>query len=417
MSRLRFSNLLLALGAAACGVEQQQAPPDTVVPIIDNTVIPPAIIPPASTAAQPRLVPISGILAPRFAQTTVTRDPLRLPSVPSVINLPSLGNGVLFSTSGSAAIVGSAVAGSASVTGAPVVDVNSCAPPALGAGAFDVTVNGVQYTNPSAASFAYTFTDQGPSGTVNDYLVIGSWFSDFDPVTQAEIASVVYVITPSSDFVVGAQVAFDGVDRLAVFYHGDTSLEPQVAAVAEVGSITFTAGGIVIGDLIDASISGDFVEIQASQPPPPPPPSGPAANIAAGTYNLVYQPQAFAYCDGNLAGQEALFEALLPSDVGLADGIVTIGVAASGLDLAGATGFGASLPLQSDPQAPPGLFFGVVQGSGGSGPLSTNLAAAYFGVDDSSATAAQIQAQAGVAFEDSTGQGFCQIDFVASLTP
>jgi hypothetical protein len=104
--------------------------------------------------------------------------------------------------------------------------------------------------------------------------------------------------------------------------------------------------------------------------------------------------------------------------VGFADGVVALTLpAAGGLELSGVAGFGGGpVALQSDPSAPPGLYFATASASG-VGPLSTDLVANFLVVDESTATGAQVLGGAGVGFVTADQLGFCQVGFDFVLTP
>lgn len=337
--------------------------------------------------------------------------------LPTEVTLPDLSALGLYSTGGSAAIASNTLPGTGSFSGAPVADMQGAPPATVGAGAYDVTAAGSVYASTLAESVAYTFTDQSPSGATLEYLVLGAWTVTTDPLTGADVGGVLYVVTPRVDFVPGASVAFDGVDRFALYYGGDLALpEPEYASVSVSGAVTFIAGGTNLGDLIDASVAGDFADLVLTPAPPPPPP-GPSA-ITAGTYDLTYSPAPQVYCDGTLIGQESAFAGVTLAAVGFADGVVTLALPASGgLELLGVSGFGAGpVALQSDPSAPPGLYFATASASG-VGPLSTDLVANFLLIDESTATSAQVLGGAGVGFVTADQLGFCQVGFDFVLTP
>lgn len=367
-------------------------------------------------AAADRTLVAERVLDARAPVASARTPRLEVP-LPTDVVLPDLSALGLFTTGGSAAIAPTIVAGTGSVSGAPVADMQGAPPATVGAGAYDVTVAGTAYVSTLAESLAYTFTDQSPSGATVEYLVLAAWTVTTDPITGADIGGVLYVVTPRADFVPGASVAFDGVDRFALYYGGDLALpEPEYAAVSVSGAVTFTAGGTNLGDLIDASVAGDFADL-ALAPLPPPPPTTPGA-IAAGTYDLTYSPAPQVYCDGTLAGQEPAFAGVSLAAVGFADGVVVVTLpAAGGLELSGVAGFGGGpVALQSDPSAPPGLYFATASASG-VGPLSTDLVANFLIVDESTATGAQVLGGAGVGFVTADQLGFCQVGFDFVLTP
>lgn len=367
-------------------------------------------------AVADRTLAAERVLGARAPVSSARAPHLEVP-LPREVTLPDLSALGLFTTGGSAAVAPTTVAGTGSVSGAPVADLQGAPPSTVGAGAYDVTVAGTAYVSTQAESVAYTFTDQSPTGATVEYLVVGAWTVTTDPLTGVDVGGVLYVVTPRADFVPGGSVAFDGVDRFALYYGGDIALpEPEYAAVAVSGVVTFTAGGTNLGDLIDASLAGDFAELSLTPAPPPPPPAPTA--ITAGTYDLTYSPAPQVYCDGTLVGQESAFAGVTLAAVGFADGVVTLSLPASGgLELAGVAGFGAApVALQSDPSAPPGLYFATASASG-VGPLSTDLVATFLVVDESTATGAQVLGGAGVGFVTADQLGFCQVGFDFALTP
>jgi hypothetical protein len=332
--------------------------------------------------------------------------------------LPDLGPANPLFFHGGSAMPGATAPGSASYLGAPVFDWNSSTGPSvIGTGSYSVTVNGVTYSSATAESVAGVLVD---SQTGTSYVVLSLWSIEIDPLTMAEIGTVVHAIAPSTDFAPGATVALDGWDRLLFFAHGDLSFpDPQIAAIAETGSIHFLSGGLNLGDLISADVSGDFSEIQLQPSNPPPPPTG--GTIPAGNYTMTVVPQAYVYCDGTLAGQESAFAGITAQQLGLTGGAVSLTVtSATQLDVSGAaiaSAYGSqSLLLESTPDMPPGIFAGFATPAG-SGPLNTTVYGAYLALDSSSASATLIAGGAGVGYITADQSGFCSVDFEVNLTP
>ena len=357
-----------------------------------------------------------------------TPDPTAAPKIPHVDpergplarggRVPVAAGGMMFYSFGDFTFAGPTAPGSASFDGAPLVDLDSADPPAAyGGGAFDVPLDGVRYAGAAAGSLAAVF----PDGAGTDYLVLGEYAVDTD-AAGAELARVVYVVVPASDFAVGRTVALDGVDRVALFAAGPIERdEPEVFGAATSGSVTFTAGGIALGDAVSATVAGDFGPV-AWDPGPvdPPPPGEPVNLISAGAYTMTVGGPALVYCDGSLAGREADFAAVDPAAYGLAGGVIDVAVpspdrvVASGASLAGGFGAGTlSLDWIGDPDAP-GLFVGWVDRDG-AGPAGTTHVVSYLLVDGATATASLIQGGVGLDFVDRPGGGFCTVWFDAAF--
>lgn len=327
-------------------------------------------------------------------------------------SLPNMGGrGPFFSNSGSGAFTfpNGTAPGSVSYVGAPIYDWSTNQPPAtIGSGSFSVTVGGTTYTASGNAESIAELLDDPDTGT--QYLLLGAWTLEVDPATGAEMGTVVYVLVPSSDFAPGATVAFDGYDRLAYFAYGDVNVEdPQIVAAAASGSITFGAsGGLMIGDLLDATATGDFGEIEW-QSQPPPPPTG-TTTVAPGTYQLAFLQSAEVYCDGTLIGQESAFAGITVADIGIVEGVLDVAVvSATELDVTGtpvAAFGGTTVRLENTPDAPPGLYW-TYAGRSGAGPASTNIYGAFLALDATQGPG--VFGWAGLDFLTADEQGICEV--------
>lgn len=409
----RFQWLLVgAFLPLACGPGEGNAPfsPENIQPNQEPRFTPPAAVTRLGSARPETAAPVT-----RGESKVVS-----LPRAPRGGNAPNVG-ARLFSNSGAFTFPNGTSPGVAHADLAPVIDSQSGNIPAvLGSGGWDLNVAGTQYTEVVAESVAEVFIDD----TGTPYLVVSAFKLVVDPLTGAEIGTVVHVIVPSADFAVGATVNFDGNDRLALFATGDLSLpDPSVAAAAASGSVTFTAGSLAIGDTVTFTLSGDFGEIawQSQQPPPPPPP--PVGNIAAGNYTLAFDPTLYVQCDGTLLGQDAAFSALTLAGLGFSDGPITVtALAVDQLELTGASISAAYGPapfmVAASLDAPPGTYFGISErNQAGAGPLGTDLAAAYLLLDDANASSAGVPGQAGLFFMTPDTLGYCSVDFGAALLP
>ncbi|MBI4819374.1 MAG: hypothetical protein HY791_24095 [Deltaproteobacteria bacterium] len=327
--------------------------------------------------------------------------------------IPNVGPMSLFTAPGSFSAKSTA-AGSATYSGAPVIDWSAQSVPSVGTGAFDVAINGVLHSATNAYSVGGVFDD----GAGLMYLVLSAWTQEVDPATGADMATVVHLIVPAADFVPGATVSFDGYDRLAYFAKGDVNLpDPELVAVAATGSVTFGSGGLNLGDLIDATVIGDFAEIYWQ---PAPPPSGPSTPVPAGTYSLLVDPTPYVWCDGSLLGQEQAFGGITAASLNLVDGSVDVlAIDPSAFDLVGATiqgAFGApSLRLDNQPDYPQNVYAGVQMGSG-AGPAGTDFYAVYLALD-STVSGPEFIGNVGAAYLTPDQMGWCEVDFAVSLAP
>jgi hypothetical protein len=331
---------------------------------------------------------------------------------------PQFGGGApLFSNAGSFNL-GTTSPGSASYVQSPVVDYfGSTAPASFGTGGWQsIAAGGSTFTNAMAESIAGVLPDDRGI----DYLLLTAYTEEIDPATGATIGTVVHTIVLASDFSVGGSVNLDGVDRLAIFARGDIDLpEPQLAAAAVTGTITFSAGGLALGDLISADLTADFGDF--TWPTAPPPPTG-TNNLTPGNYTIHYDPMPMVTCDGTLIGQEAQFAAITAASVGFADGPVSLaaGTIAGNFDISGApitSGYGvATLTLEAFPDAPPGIVGGYTNGSG-NGPANTTFYGTYLVLDGTTATATDVFGWAGAGYVNAAQDGFCSVDFLVELGP
>ncbi len=331
--------------------------------------------------------------------------------------MPNIGGGPIFSNAGAFSLTNTSP-GSATFTLAPVADfLNGNAVVSVGTGGWSSIVAG---GNTFSDSTAETFAGVLPDDLGTDYLLLAGYTEETDPATGATIGTVMYAIVLASDFAVGSSVNLDGTDRLAIFARGDINLpDPEIAAAAVTGTISFSAGGLNIGDLITANLTGDFGEFTWSSTPPPPPGGG---NLTPGNYTLVYDPMPYVSCDGTLIGQEAQFAAITAASVGFTDGPVTLanGANPGDFDISGApisSAYGVpTLTLEPLADAPPGLVGNFVNGTG-AGPAGTTVYGTYLVLDGDTATPTHAYASAGVGYMNAAQDGFCSVDFAADMGP
>ena len=332
--------------------------------------------------------------------------------------VPNLGGGPLFSNAGAFTFPNGTNPGSATFVAAPVIDWMSNVPPtSFGSGTWaNIQVAGTTYSENNAESMAGVMPDD--QGT--DYLVLSAYTEVTDPVTGITTGTVVHVLVLASDFSPGGSVALDGVDRLAIFATGDISLpDPQVAAAAATGTVTFTAGGLNLGDLITADVAGDFGEIHLEQLT--------AASAAdhqqpdAGELHPELRSGVARLLRWNARRPGARFCRRDAGEPQLHGGSVTLAAGAlpGSFDISGApisSGFGTStLTLESFPDAP-----GVVGGftnATGTGPANTTFMGTYLALDGSTASATQAAGWAGAGYMNAAQDGFCQVDFMVELGP
>jgi hypothetical protein len=331
---------------------------------------------------------------------------------------PNLTGSPLFSNAGAFNFSGATAPGTATFTAAPVIDWLSGAwPTALGTGAWQgIQAGGSTWSTSAAESMSGVLPDD--RGV--DYLLLTAYTEEIDPATGSTIGTVVHALVLASDFGVGQSVNLDGVDRLALFARGDISLpDPQIAAAAVTGTISFSAGGLAINDLITADLAGDFAEFMWSTSSQPPPATG---VINPGSYTLTHDPSASVFCDGTLMGQEAAFAGIGLQGAGFTDGPVTIAAGAlpGSFDISGApitAGYGvATLTLEAMQDAPPGVVGGFVNGSG-AGPLGTVFAGTYLMLDGTTTTSSSTLGFAGAGYLTPQQDGFCSVDFFVEVGP
>ncbi len=303
-------------------------------------------------------------------------------------------------------IAGPANPGNFDVTSAPVTDPNTD-PTSYGTGDYDVTIAPTDYTG-ALQSLAMPIDD----GMGNSYLVFGGY--NIYTTAAGDQMDQVVAIVKASDFAVGASVALDGTDRIAMFGTGSPNApEPTLMAAAITGTVTFTAGSPAVGGAITASVTGSFSDVSTTPPPPPP------GTISAGAYTLAIDPTVEVYCDGSLAGHETDFAGITPSDLALAGGAVTVATPSSSqvtVDGAVIAAAFAASPFALDLDAS-GEFFAGITSQTGSGPDSTTLVGKFLAFDLASASPSAIYAAAGAGYVTADQSGSCSVAFAATLTP
>lgn len=291
-------------------------------------------------------------------------------------------------------------------------------PADYGTGSFHVTVDGVDFASTTALSLYDVESDD--AGT--EYLILGA----FDQDDTAGTARVLYVVVKKSDFAAGADVAFDGVDRYALFAAGSYESErPDTVAVATSGTLHFGAAADLTG-AVDATLDGAFAKAEWDDTDPGDRPDGgdrepdggvAVAPIPAGNYDLVYGAIYGASCDGALAGHEPEFEALGQVALGFADGPVVVSGDASQVTVSGAqltAGYGSSLVSLAPDSGWGGWIGGVELSSGEAGPLATTRRAAALTLanDGTAITGAGV-----VLYLTADEASSCQVAYEASLVP
>ncbi|HEY3358849.1 MAG TPA: hypothetical protein VGQ83_36710 [Polyangia bacterium] len=371
--------------------------------------------------ADPGAAPPQGLGAPARAAL-----PALLPALarqPAGGRVPVAGGGALrFIAADTFQFTGDVAAGTAAFDGAVVWDwMTRDQPAAFGTGAFALSVGGAAYAATGAESLALVVPDDA---TGQEYLLLAA--DVIDGASGAEVAQVLYVIVPVADFVPGAVVALDGIDRVALFAAGPALAEqPAVAAAAVSGLVTFGAGSLGAGGAVSASLTADFGPIDWPADPcasgcEPPPTTDPVNGIVPGHYVLAYAAPAYVFCEGSLAGHETDFAALTLDDAGFGGGEVDVTlpspmrVALAGAALGAAFGAAAlDLDWAGDPSFP-GMFVGFALRDG-AGPAGTTRNVAYLFFDGASATPTLVRGGAGLDFEDGAG-GYCTTAFDATLT-
>jgi hypothetical protein len=301
-------------------------------------------------------------------------------------------------------LTGTTTPGDFNVVAAPVTD-PSQDPTSYGTGAYDVTIDPTNYSG-ALQSLAMTVDD----GAGDTYLVFGGYNIYTGPA--GDQLDQVVALVKQSDFAVGATVALDGNDRIALFGTGDPAAsEPTTTGAAVTGSITFTSGSLAIGDTITATVHGDFGLVDWGTPP-----AG-TGTITAGNYTLAVDPTASVYCDGTLAGHEADFAGITASSLAFSGGAVAVANNAAGnvtVDGTAISGAFATSPLELD-DAGGGILAGFTD-QAGAGPLGTTMAGKYFAVDTSSATTSLVNGAVGAGYATAAGDGTCSVSFQATLT-
>ena len=374
-------------------------------PAAQPDVLPPTV----TTPAQMRLVP---------AEPPIV---VRAPAPPKTGNVPALqtsGRSLPFFQSGRLSSAGATSVGNATFTAAPVVDPSGGVPPSgLGQGDFtNIVVGGATYSDTGLASVGAVLEDD----TFTEYLVLSAFIESPQP-SGVTIGTVVHLVVLATDFAPGGSVALDGQDRIALFARGDiASAQPQEVAAAFTGTVTFSSGGLQVGDLVTASVVGDFAEVSWAQPPPPPPPP-PGAPLAAGAYDVTVVPATHVHCEGSLAGQEAAFAQTTAASLGFTSGQVTLAAPSTGTyEVSGppiSAAYGtSSLTLGTAPDTPPGMYFAFTNQAGG-GPAGTQMAGRYFMLDANQANASGVPGAVGAGFLNPAQDGMCTVDFQIELTP
>jgi hypothetical protein len=300
--------------------------------------------------------------------------------------------------------------GSATFTNANVGD-NGGMP--TGSGSIDVTISGTEYTS----SAFQTMTMIGLTDDNGDTYVALAGYYLYD---SDQDATQLFVIVKQADFELGTPIAFDGVDRVAIFGAGLVNAEqPSVTGAAVSGSVTFTSGSLTEGDTVDATVSGDFGPIQWVDGGMGSGSGSGTGAIVAGSYTLAYQGPVEVDCTGALVGHEADFSSISMTDLGFAGGAVSVTTPSpSATDVDGtviASAFGTT-PLELDLQTDsPGIYAAVTDGTG-SGPDGTSFLGKYLAFDGADATPTFINAAAGAGYVATDGSSTCTVSYGASLT-
>ncbi len=276
-------------------------------------------------------------------------------------------------------------------------------PLGAGTGGFSISIDGTLYTATTDTMAFQVYDDPG-----TPYLALVG-FDDASSGTTS-FAHQVVVVVPESDFAIGATVALDGNERMALYANGDPMKdEPDVVGAATTGTVTFTSGTLVDGAMITASVAGDFGAIDIV---PGTPPGG--GTISDGTYTLNVSGPGEVFCDGAMAGSEAAFAGITLGDLGFTSGSVTI-ASAGGLEISCSpiSAAFASSPLKLDSDGD--VVFGVVDLSG-PGPASTTLAGKFLALETSSASPTFVNGGVGAGYVNAAGDGGCSVSFGATLT-
>jgi hypothetical protein len=334
--------------------------------------------------------------------------------------LPSLNGAMPHLQSGMITLTGDTGPGSATFSNAALWADDSGGPPAYGTGDFSVTLGTSTFASATGESLFATLPDDAG----NSYLVLGVMSED----EVAGRVQIVYVVTKQNDFIPGADIALDGVDRYALYVAGPYDSEnPDTLAVASTGTVHFDATATLTGPLT-ASLSATFAAADPGALGPDSPDGGPRepgdGGVDGGTidpplaggYTMHFGALQQAQCDGTLAGKEADFSALAASSFGFVDQAVTIDIAGSDVSLSGpglATAFGADpIPLTTDGSAP--FWQYVNETTGSAGPDGTTLGYQMLGLDSS--TPAPYAGQAAVVYIAGDRSSYCALDFEVTFT-
>jgi hypothetical protein len=342
-------------------------------------------------------------------------------STPSKVNLPSLNNSMVPQLeSGTITLTNNSGPGTATFTAAPVFDEDGDpnTPPAFGSGVFSVQISVTTYASSAAQSAFMTATDES-SGT--SYLLL-NLFAQGSGNNGQELT----VITPTSSFVAGGTVAFDGQNSYAVFGSGDvTQPEPSFFAVATSGSVTFAATASLTGT-IDATLTATFTQAQITPDPTDSPDGGvptrtpdggtpPPAPIPSGTYAFVDDGPTQVVCYGSLVGKEGDFSSLAPATWAFSGSSITVSNT-NGSPTASApeftTLFGqTALTLSAGyPGGPPWYFESAPQAIAGAPDGTTLVDAAFILESDPGNT---VDGNFALAFAlDSDQSAYCSVTFL-----
>jgi len=326
--------------------------------------------------------------------------------------------------SGQIMLTGETGAGTASFTATPRWDdsrTDPTAAPSFGTGAFALTLGTNSYSSTTPQSIFDVLSDDS---SATQYLVLGL----LDQSDASNRAQMVYAIVKQSDFVAGADIALDGVDRYALYVGGAIDQDqPDTLAVASTGTIHIGAGSALDGT-IDATLSATFAtaDVSALDPSDPSDPSSPDGGVAApapaaGSYALHFAANGEVQCDGALAGKEADFSALSLASYGFVDQTVQIAVVTGEVDLSGTqlvTAFGDnSLAMQASSDGPSGWVAVANPSDALAGAHGTTREASFLTLDTVASATAPYAGYAGVYFVLPDRSGSCSIAADVTYTP
>lgn len=333
---------------------------------------------------------------------------------------PDVGGITPFATSGAYTFESPLAHGTARLE-AVVVDMTSETPPtSVGTGSFDVPVDGTTYSGVGAEAIASTLPD------TPDQLVLAAFVMETD-TSGIDVGSVIWLVLPTAEAVVGTPVEIDGEARVALFGHGPIDTEsPEITAAAATGTITFEAVDLALGGHVTATLSAEMGRIAWSDvdpgpgPGPGPMPGDPPIAVAAGAYDLVLSGPADVFCDGTMSGREVELSALAPTAVGIEAGAVTIADDGAGTLTLSGPAIGASFATPSVTagwESDASFYLGSVDRSA-PGPLGTSVLAGFVFVAPYDAAAIDAFVGVVVATDPAAPEaGSCQIGYPATLTP